>query len=315
MPLHPYFDRFFAEVGAKLAQGMTVPQAFQAIAKDETPYELPAGVTTQDRTVSGRHGEIPVRIYRPATQPDNASALVWFHGGGFVMGSIDQKEAHVVSAELADMANCLVMSVDYRLVTKERKFPVPLEDGFDATKWLFENASELGVDSSKIFIGGASAGGSLAATVCLKAAEAGISVRGAVLAYPLSHLELPEISEELAEKITVLPAPLLMGADYVKNRNAFLMPEGELPANHFGWPAEESDLSGFPQSLFVESEYDAIRASSEEFIRKLRAQGKLAESFLAVGMTHGFLNNTAEEVDVVGDSHAKMAEFIKALSA
>jgi acetyl esterase/lipase len=155
----------------------------------------------------------------------------------------------------------------------------------------------------------------LAATVCLKAAEAGISVRGAVLAYPLSHLELPEISAELAEKITVLPSALLMGADYVKNRNAFLMPEVDLPANHFGWPAEEADLSGFPQSLFVESEYDAIRASSEEFIRKLRVQGKSTESFLAIGMTHGFLNNTAEEVDVVGDSHAKMAEFIKALSA
>lgn len=313
MPLHPYFDRFFAEVGAKLAQGMTVPQAFQAIAKDEKPYLLPQGVKTEDRAVSGRHGEIPVRIYRPASLPKNASALVWFHGGGFVMGSIDQKEAHVVSAELADMANCLVMSVDYRLVTKDRKFPVPLEDGFDATKWLVENASELGVDAARIFIGGASAGGSLAATVCLKAFEAGISVRGAILAYPLAHLDLPEISAELAEKITVLPAPLLMGADYVKNRNAFLMPESELPTNHFGWPAEETDLSGFPQSLFIESEYDAIRASSEEFIRKLRSQGKPVESFLARGMTHGFLNNTAEEVDVIADSHAKMAAFISAL--
>lgn len=315
MPLHPYFDRFFAQVGAKLAEGMSVPQAFQALAKDDAPYELPLGVQAQDRNISGRHGQIPVRIYRPIDLPAGACALVWFHGGGFVMGSIDQKEAHVVSAEIAQLANCLVMSVDYRLVTKERKFPVPLEDGFDSAKWLHENAQNLGVDATKVFIGGASAGGSLAATVCLKAAQAGLPLRGAILAYPLAHLELPKISDELANKIALLPAPLLMGADYVKNRNAFLMPDGDLPANHFGWPAEEADLSGFPPSLFIESEYDAIRASSEAFISKLRSQGRAVESHLATGMTHGFLNNSADEVDVVAEIHSKMAQFIRAQSA
>ncbi|MEY4424850.1 MAG: hypothetical protein RJB56_477 [Actinomycetota bacterium] len=315
MPLNPYFIEFFANVSAKLQSGMTIPQAFQAIAKEDVPYPLPQGVTTEERSIPGRHGEIPVRIYRFENLQANAPALVWFHGGGFVSGSIDQKEAHVVSAELAKLANCLVMSVDYRLVTKDQKFPIPLEDGFDASQWLFENAQALGIDERKIFVGGASAGGSLAATVCLKAREVGLTVRGAVLAYPLAHLELPEISEELAEKITVLPPPLLMGSEYVKNRNAFLMPESELPANHFGWPAEENDLSGFPSALFIESEYDAIRASSEEFIRKLKAQGVRVESFLAEGMTHGFLNNTSAQVPVIALSHNKMAEFIKSLSA
>jgi acetyl esterase len=315
MPLNPYFSEFFANVSAKLESGMSIPQAFQAIAKEDVPYPLPSGVATEERSIPGRHGEIPVRIYRSENLESGAPALVWFHGGGFVSGSIDQKEAHVVSAEMASLANCLVMSVDYRLVTKDQKFPIPLDDGFDASKWLFENAESLEIDGQKIFIGGASAGGSLAATVCLKANQVGMPVRGAVLAYPLAHLELPEISAELTEKITVLPPPLLMGAEYVKNRNAFLMPESELPANHFGWPAEENDLSEFPPALFIESEYDAIRASSEEFIRKLKTQGVQVESFLAEGMTHGFLNNTAAQVPIIALSHNKMAEFIKSLSA
>ncbi len=314
MPLHPYFEKFFAAIGEKLAAGMSVPQAFQAIAKDDEPYHLPSGVLTEDVKIQGRHGEIAVRIYRPKSLGPNSSALLWFHGGGFVMGSIDQKEAHVVSAEVANLANCLVVSVDYRLVTKDVKFPVPLEDGFDAAQWLIDQANALGVNPAKVFIGGASAGGSLAATVCLKAAEAGHPIRGAILAYPLAHLELPEMSAELLEKTKSLPAPLVMGAEYVKNRNAFLMPDGPLAEGHRGWPAEEADLSAFAQALFIESEYDAIRASSEEFIRKLRSQGVAVESYLAAGMTHGFLNNTATEVDVVGLVHSKIADFISETS-
>ena len=314
MPMHPHFKAFLSAVSERLEKGMTMGQAFQELSMSEAAYELPEGLETQDFSIDGRHGAIKVRLYRPGNLTTNAPALVWFHGGGFVMGSIDQKEAHVVSAEVAQRANCLVMSVDYRLVTKDIKFPVPLEDGFDATQWLFENSAALGVDARKIIVGGASAGGSLAATVCLKAAEAGLPVLGAVLAYPLAHLTLPKISAELAEKVSELPAGMVMGEDYVRNRNAFLMPVGELPENHFGWPAEEKDLSGFPQALVIESEYDAIRASSEQFIRDLRAQGVVVESFLAEGMTHGFLNNTAAEVDAVELSHNKIVEFIRAIT-
>ncbi|MEN9970044.1 MAG: hypothetical protein RLZZ229_252 [Actinomycetota bacterium] len=310
MPLHPYFQGFFADVEAKLAAGMNIPQAFQALAKEAVPYSIPTGVTTEDLSVPGRHGDIPVRIYHPANPADSRPALVWFHGGGFVMGSIEQNEAHAVAAEICNRAGALVMSVDYRLVTKTTKFPVPLDDGFDATKWLFENAETLGASDENVYVGGASAGGSLAATVCLRAVEADLKVAGAALAYPLAHLELPTISDELQTKVLVLPAALLMGADYVKNRNAFLMPEGQLPANHFGWPAEEEKLQGFPPALFIESEFDAIRASSEAFIAKLRSQGVAVEAFLAEGMTHGFLNNTVAEVPEVAFSYQKLADFI-----
>jgi acetyl esterase/lipase len=310
MPLHPYFVDFFAQLVPRLEAGMTIPQALQEASKQQKEYQVPADIETQDLSFPGPHGDIPVRMYRPVNHSGLKPALVWFHGGGFVMGSIDQKEAHVVAAEVAHLASCIVVSVDYRLVTKVVKFPVPLDDGYFATTWVHVNATELGIDPTRLFVGGASAGGSLAATVCMRATQHNLPIRGAALAYPLTHLELPEISSELAEKITHLPSQLVMGAEYVKNRNAFLLPEGSLELNHFGWPGEEPSLHGFPPTLVIEAEYDAIRASSESLIKKLQSQGVAVQSHLASGMTHGFLNHTPSEVDYVARIHALIADFV-----
>ena len=126
-----------------------------------------------DRTIPGPHGEIPVRIYRP--HPDEGAAadaalpcLLYFHGGGWVIGTLDSTDA--ICKAVANRAKCVVVSVDYRLAP-EHKFPIPLDDCYAATQWVAAHGSEIGVDSSRLAVGGDSAGGNLAAAVSLRARD------------------------------------------------------------------------------------------------------------------------------------------------
>jgi len=129
---------------------------------------LPAveGVTGQDRTAPGPQGApaVRVRVYRPSNQPSKLPALYWIHGGGYVMGDIEQDDR--LMKQLVNRIGCVAVSVDYRLAP-EHPFPAPVEDCYAGLKWLFAQADELGVDSSRIAIGGASGGGGLAAGLAL----------------------------------------------------------------------------------------------------------------------------------------------------
>ena len=130
--------------------------------------DLPAveGVTSQDRFVPGAQGDpaVRVRIYRPDDQPSKLPALYWIHGGGYVMGDIEQDDR--LMKQLVKRIGCVAVSVDYRLAP-EHPFPAPVEDCYAGLKWLFRHADELGVEPSRIAIGGASGGGGLAAGLAL----------------------------------------------------------------------------------------------------------------------------------------------------
>ena len=129
--------------------------------------------SVEDRTIPGPGGEIPVRIYRP-DGADGAGpelgALVYFHGGGHVIGSPDTHDS--VARALCRDAGILVMSVDYRM-GPEAKFPAAVEDCYAATGWLSENAGVMGVDANRIAVGGDSAGGNLALVTSLLARDDG----------------------------------------------------------------------------------------------------------------------------------------------
>jgi acetyl esterase len=128
---------------------------------------------TVDRAIPGPAGDIPVRIHWPAgTGP--CPALVFFHGGGWVIGDLDTHD--VTCRSLTNQAGCVTVSVDYRLAP-EHKFPAAVDDSYAATRWVADHATELGVDAGKIAVGGASAGGNLATVVGLMGIEGGPASR------------------------------------------------------------------------------------------------------------------------------------------
>ena len=126
----------------------------------------PDGITVEDHMAPGPDGapEVMVRTYRPASLPANAPALYWIHGGGMVLGDVAMNDPYC--AGVADQLNVLVASVEYRLAP-EHPFPAPIEDCYAGLRWFASSAGELGVDRSRIAIGGGSAGGGLAAGLAL----------------------------------------------------------------------------------------------------------------------------------------------------
>lgn len=129
-----------------------------------------AGVATEDTEVRGTAGTVPVRIYRPTGARGPLPTLLWMHPGGYVIGSIELDD--LMARQLAKDVQCAVISVEYRLAP-EHPYPLPLEDCFTVLEWLGESAAEAGLDASRIAVGGASAGGGLAAGLALLARERG----------------------------------------------------------------------------------------------------------------------------------------------
>ena len=138
-------------------------EAAAGLAELSGPGEEVASV--EDRTVPGPAGPIPIRIYTPAAGHAPRPALVYIHGGGWVIGDPDMTDS--ICRVVANRAECVVVSVDYRL-SPEHKFPVPFDDCYAAFTWVAENASSIGVDGSRLAVGGDSAGGNLSAAVALR---------------------------------------------------------------------------------------------------------------------------------------------------
>src|SRR5437773_7525477 len=172
MPLHPQAQALLDQMAA-LAAGQPPPTLAQRRAgvgrASPTAIPLEPVAAVEDRRIDGPNGEVPIRIYRP----EGASpfpALVYFHGGGWRMGSLDGWDP--LCHYLANHGGCIVVSVDFRLAP-EHKFPMGLEDAYAATRWVAEHGAEIGVDRGHVAVGGDSAGGNLAAVVPLLAKQRG----------------------------------------------------------------------------------------------------------------------------------------------
>src|SRR5262245_797005 len=173
MPLDPQakalLDQFVA-IGGQPLSSMAVPDARRAMDVLAAMRGEPVSIrSTDDRRIRGPAGEIPVRVYTP-TGPAPFPLLVYFHGGGWVLGGIETHDG--ICRELANGAGCVVVSVDYRLAP-EHKFPAAAEDCFAATQWAAAHAGELGADAQRVAVGGDSAGGNLAAVVAQMARDRG----------------------------------------------------------------------------------------------------------------------------------------------
>ena len=250
----------------------------------------PPDVRVDAAEAPGPHGPVPVRVYR-SHQPATAQpALVWMHGGAFRMGDLDMIEADGVARELCARAGAVVVSVDYRLAVGGVRYPVPHDDVVAAVRWARDGADELGIDPARLSIGGASAGGNLAAGAALRLRDDDGWVPAALLlAYATLHAVVPAPAAELAALLDDIPRILrFLPADRT-----------DITTNYLGGPESRADgyampglgvLDGLCPTVLVNAEYDDLRASAQEFAAQLAVAGVDVRQVSVRGMLHGFLN-------------------------
>jgi acetyl esterase/lipase len=247
--------------------------------------QLPANpaVVSADRQVPGPAGapDVAVRVYQPAERPANLPALVWIHGGGYVLGSVEQDD--LFAQHIAVAAQCVVVSVDYRLAP-ECPFPGPLEDCYAALKWLAAHSAELGVDPKRIAIGGQSAGGGLAAGLALLARDrAEVAVAFQLLIYPMID------DRNVAPASAALADTLLWNRE--NNRvgwNSYLGAAGRADVSPYAAAARADHLAGLPPAHISVGELDLFAQENIDYARRLLLAGVPTELHIYRGAFHGF---------------------------
>jgi len=295
MPIHPLIAARFSLISqiSSFEESVSNPEAAQL--KAAYASYSPPEVAIESISISGPHGDIPVRMYRSPAASREAPGLLWMHGGAFVSGDLNMPEAHVVSAELASRG-AIVVSVDYRLASDTVRYPVPLDDVDAAWVWFAEATGDLGTDPQRLAIGGASAGANLAAAATMRVRDdSGTMPTVMLLAYPVVHFPVPALPDELAAEMRQLPRMLrFTAADIVDITRWYLGRLTDIPTQTM---PGHGNLKGLPPTRMVLSEYDDLRGSGELFELQLREVGVSVESTVAVGMLHGHLNlNPAAEM-------------------
>ena len=253
----------------------------------------------EDRVIETPGAQIPVRVYTPAGTPPFPVA-VCFHGGGFVLGSLDSHDGG--ARRLANASGCVVVSVGYRLAP-EHPFPAAVEDAYAATRWVAEHARELNGDPRRIAVAGESAGGNLAAVVALLARDRG----GPALGFQLLVYPAVDMEGEYASRTENGEGYLLSLEDMRWYEGKYLKDRSER-ADVRASPFRASSHAGLPPALIITAEYDPLRDEGEAYGERLRAAGVPARVSRYEGMVHGFfgmvglLDQAAEALEEAGSA-------------
>ena len=272
------FARIVAEAGAPPFRELTVEQAREMA---DAGWAAPAtGLTTlEDISIPGPGGPLTLRIHRPRVEGP-LPVLVFFHGGGWVVGSFDTHD--FVAQELADRTPCIVVSVDYRL-SPETRFPGPVDDCYAATVWASENAAALGAKPGPVAVSGDSAGGHLAAAVALRARDNGVPLALQALIYPVTDAACDTASyAEFGEGHVLTKDSMLWFWEH------FLGPDGD-PNHPEASPLRAPDVSGVAAAFVITAECDVLRDEGEAYAAKLKAAGVATHSYRYPGQLHGFV--------------------------
>jgi acetyl esterase/lipase len=233
---------------------------------------------TRHFSIDGPNGGVAVRSYKPAG--DRLPVVVYFHGGGWIGGSVEVVEN--ICRGIADKAGCVALNVDYRLAP-EHKFPAGLEDCYAAAAWAAENAAALGGDPEKVFLAGDSAGGNFATVCTLLAKERkGPAFAGQILIYAAVLMaEGPGEGEEAGEA-SKNPLMAVVPKMYLRDRKLLTDPRVS--------PLLAKDLGGLPPALVITAEFCFIREQGEAYARKLSEAGVQVKALRYNGLGHAFLD-------------------------
>jgi acetyl esterase len=253
-------------------------QFYEAMHVQVEPVQL---AVVENRSIPGPESELAVRVYRPegdAPMP----ALVYFHGGGWVIGSLDTHDS--TCRALAKAAGVLVVSVDYRLAP-EHRYPAAVDDCYAALRWVAEHVVELRVDPERIAVGGDSAGGNLSAVMTLMARDrGGPPLAFQLLIYPVTDADFDRDSyRRNAEGYLLERAGMQWFWDHY-------LPDRERRGEEYASPLRATDLSGLPPALVITAGFDPLLDEGEAYAERLRGAGVDVTCSRYEEMIHGFFS-------------------------
>ena len=303
MPLHPQIQAIVDEtLRLNVPEPHTVPpEEARQVMRSRAARVDPARAVeiVEDRVLPGPGGDLPIRLYRPSGAGPFAG-LVYFHGGGWVVGDLDTHDS--LCHSLAHESGCSIVSVDYRLAP-EHRFPAALDDSYAATEWVAANGAELGIDPSRLAVGGDSAGGNLAAAVALLAQERnGPTLRFQLLIYPVTDhdFDTASYSDNATGYLLSRDAMRAFWDEYVPDKSQRDDPHAS--------PLRATDLSGQPPAFVLTAGYDPLRDEGVAYARRLEEAGVPVTHVEYPDVVHGFIrwpakvNPTREAQDRVSEA-------------
>lgn len=268
--LEPFISMFPA---ADLNDPITARKKLAELSAKAPAPEI-EGMEIEDRTVPG-NPNVPVRVYRPQ---DAQGAIVWLHGGGFVMGGLDVE--HPWAARIADGSRAVVVSVGYRLAP-EHRFPAAFDDAYAAVRWTTEHAAELGVDPPQhIAVGGHAAGAGLAAAVAVRARDE----RRPPISFQLLNQPALDDRQDTWSARNFTDTPFMTRDKVSASWRHYL---GSALASPYAAPARTSDLSGLPPAYITTAELDPNRDEAIAYAQRLMEAGVPVELHQWRGTFHG----------------------------
>ncbi len=243
----------------------------------------PAGVTAHERTLPGPGGPLQLRIYTPAGIARPAPAILYLHGGGFVIGDLDTHDAPC--SFLAHESGCIVASLAYRLAP-EHPFPAAVDDALAGFRWLADNCDALGLDPARLAVGGDSAGGNLAAVIAQVATREAWTVRPAfqLLLYPATDMRREHASHrEFAVGYFLSAATItwFLG-HYLRSDADIVDPRAS--------PLLAPDLRGLPPAYVAVAGFDPLRDEGRAYAERMRAAGVTVQLDCHEALVHGFIS-------------------------
>ncbi|QEG19959.1 alpha/beta hydrolase [Gimesia maris] len=289
MPVHPQVAQYLEEI-SKVDLPPFEEMTPEFIRSTLTPSPEPhiPSQSIENRSIPVNGTKIPIRIYTPPEaimiNAEEMPALVFFHGGGWVMGTLDAYDG--VCQDLAGTSGCKVISVDYRMAP-EFPYPIPFDDSYSATEWISVHARELGIDRHQIAVGGDSAGGNLATAVALKARHSeSLNLVYQLLVYPVTNYQFDTESYQS------------FGTNYFLTKRAMewfwdqYLPDESSGREIYASPLRCKDLAGMPDTLVITAGYDPLYSEAVQYIEMLRKSDVIVEHLNYEDMIHGFFRRS-----------------------
>lgn len=318
MPINPQTEAFFASLAADGDRPQTHEQSpedaragYRALGQALGPG--PELHKVEDTNIKGTEVDIPVRVYTPTDESGPFPALVYFHGGGWVIGDL---ESHDRECRLmASKADCVVIAVDYRLAP-EHPFPAPHTDCWDALEYVMSHPEEFNIDTDRVAVGGDSAGGNLAAYVAVAARDGGIKLRLQLLIYPATDARAhhPESDHQPYSSLIENAKAIVLTRATMRYFATHVMKDQDWRATSNDWrmsPLLAHDHSGVAPAFIATCELDPIRDEGNLYADKLKAAGVAVTHKVWPGQPHLLFQLSP----VLDDGKALIEESASALKA